>query len=113
MVTNDVQMRSLIKGIIPEGRVRPGAIFWTSHARAKEYIDAKVAEPIGAGTSRDPVEKKSISSVGDPSGRSTDSVKSAAAGQEQPSAASPLGRVLRSARSLASPKRTKPAASKS
>lgn len=77
---NVVQMRSLIKGIIAEGRVRPGSMFWAAESRARKYIDQRIAEPIGkavppaAAYPIGPAEKNASSSAA-PGGRSTASAK--------------------------------------
>lgn len=41
------QMRALIKGVLPEGRVRPNTVFWCDVNHAKNYIENNVAELIG------------------------------------------------------------------
>lgn len=113
------QMKSLIRGIIAEGRVRPGAIFWTTESRAKQYIRDRVAEPIGAAVDPagyHPAEtpEKKLSSVA-PDGRSTDSAGSSAPGATLGFIASLPARAsiaLKSRRSKA-PKSAEPASSSS
>lgn len=99
-------MKSLIRGIIPEGRVRPGAVFWTTEARAQQYIRDRIAEPIGEPVEAaqahpaEPAEKKPSSAA--PDGRSTDSPKSGEHGTAQPFIASLPGRALSAARRMRS-----------
>lgn len=103
------QMRALIKAIIAEGRVRPGAVFWTSPERAVQYIEQRVAEPIGAAVEQagyvpGEAAEKNASSSAAPAGRSTDSAKSGEAGMvtsssfSRPGPASAPGKPKRSAK---------------
>lgn len=105
-----VQMRSLIRGIIAEGGVKRGEIFWTTEFNARRYIELKVAEPIvgpaeqpAPGPSetkpQEPLEKKSSSA--DPAGPSTDSAPSSAPGTAPPSSASQAAPVSRKGKSRA------------
>lgn len=83
------QMRALVRGVIPEGAIKPREIFWTTEARARHYIENRIAEPIvgpgerpAAGPQetkpQEPLEKKSSSAA--PDGRSTASAASSLPG---------------------------------
>lgn len=87
------QMRARIKGIIAEGRVRPGVVFWTTTERARLYIEQGVAEPNIPSETKpmEPAEKKSFVAALD--GRSTDSPKSIADGPATLSSVLPADRV--------------------
>jgi hypothetical protein len=100
----ECQMRSLIRGVFPDGARRRGEIFWTSEERARQYIAQRTAEPIGMGLAgpsqnqaggpselKDSTAKKSSSA--DPAGRSTATAPSSEAGKAGTLFPSPADRV--------------------
>lgn len=102
---SDVQLRALQNAIVEEGHLRPGSVFWTTPARARAYIDQRVAEPLAAplaGPSEtkpmEPQEKKSLSGI-DRDGLLTDLPKSSTPFLVSSSFASPPARVSLPARS--------------
>lgn len=104
---NLVQIRITQRVVIAEGRQRTGTVLWVSADRARDMIDQRVAEAVGAGLPgpsetkpQDPSEKKFSGAA--PAGPSTDSPRSSQPGVAPQPSASPAVPALTRFRSVIS-----------